>query len=88
MKYILYKHPVQKETLAIVQYLFHARSILLLPTCCIERNHPDWATDLPSIETEERRYVGLNECVEFFERQSGVDGVFALATDFKARRFL
>jgi hypothetical protein len=85
MKYILYKHPIQKDTLAIVQYL-HARGILLLPLVCIERNHPDWVTELPSIETEHSRYKGLKECIEFYEQQSGICGILALAKEFKEQK--
>lgn len=82
MRYILYKLPIQKETLAIVQYL-HARGILLLPSACIERNHPEWVTELPSIQTEHDKYVGLTQCLRFFEEQSGISGVLTLATEFK-----
>jgi hypothetical protein len=50
ISYILYKKPIQLETLYIVQYLYYLR-IICIPKCCIERNYPIWVNDLPSIET-------------------------------------
>jgi hypothetical protein len=69
MNYVLYKNPVQLETLEIVQYLHSQRYVKAEPLCCIERNHPAWATKLPSIETVYGdRYVGLNECIAYYEK--------------------
>lgn len=41
ISYVLYKKPIQYDTLYIVQYL-HYLGINIVPTCCIERNHPEW----------------------------------------------
>lgn len=46
--YILYKKPLQLDTLYIVQYL-HSINITFLPHSIFERNHPPNVTNLPSI---------------------------------------
>lgn len=43
--YILYKNPIQLETLAIVRY-YNIQENRTFP----EINHPSWATSLPSVE--------------------------------------
>ena len=81
--YILYKNPIQTDTLAIVQYL-HSHEIKMMPTHCIERNHPGWAVELPSIETTDgKRYIGLNQCVEFYQRATGKNNLLKEALVFK-----
>lgn len=85
--YILYKNPIQYDTLYIVQYL-HYLGINIIPTCCIERNHPSWVNELPSIETiskekEKERYVGLNECISFFEKITGIENLYEKSQIFK-----
>lgn len=87
LSYTLFKNPVQPDTLAVVQYLFHLRAPAVpLPSACVERNHPAWVTRLPSIETADgARYHGIDGCVAFFEGQTGIDGLLAKALDFKAR---
>ena len=71
IQYTLFKNPVQLDTLAIVQYL-HSCGVKAEPSRCIERCHPAWVTQLPSIEddTTGERFVGLLECVHFYERLS------------------
>lgn len=97
--YVLYKLPIQTETLSIVQYLHHeAPHLRQRPFACVERNHPDWianAMSLPAIEVLDdphlynagtrmrTRYSGLQECVDFFETYSGVSNLTRRASDFK-----
>jgi hypothetical protein len=85
-EYILYKLPIQYETLNIVQYLY-SKGYDARPACCIELNHPEWtARDLPSIETKTgKRYVGLRECTEFYAIDTGEnpDELILNATTFK-----
>lgn len=85
-EYILYKQPIQYETLHIVQYL-HFLGISLLPKHCIERSYPDWVTALPSIYVPQtgEQYIGLDECVLFFEQESGVQGILEESTCFKQK---
>jgi hypothetical protein len=81
--YILYKNPIQTDTLAIVQYL-HSNGINIIPTHCIERNHPIWAVELPSIETTDgKKYVGLNQCIEFYQHATGKNNILKEALVFK-----
>lgn len=47
--YTLYKNPIQLDTLYIVQYL-HYNKINFLPSIIIERNYPQFITDLPTIK--------------------------------------
>lgn len=83
MEYILYKHPVQLDTLFVVQYLHHL-GYDILPEYCIERNHPSWATDLPSIETiQGDRYIGLDECISFYETQTNQTDLLQRSSAFK-----
>ena len=80
--HVLYKEPVQLETLAIVRYLMSVR-IDLRPRACVERNHPQWATELPAIEDGAgNRHVGLRACVAFYESASGVEGLVAKSAGF------
>ena len=86
IQYTLFKNPVQLDTLAIVQYL-HSCGVQAEPAQCIERCHPAWVTQLPSIEdhTTGERFVGLIECERFYERLSGKGpGLLTRALAFKA----
>lgn len=83
MNYILYKNPIQLDTLAIVQYL-HSCGCHAQPKYCIERGHPAWVTELPSIETDGgQRYVGLDQCIQFYEHVSGRSDLLKDALAFK-----
>jgi hypothetical protein len=81
--YTLYKNPIQLDTLAIVQFL-HSIGIHLVPNACIERNHPGWVTELPSIETSDgRRYVGYDACIEFFQETTQITDLQQKSALFK-----
>lgn len=84
MEYILYKNPIQIDTLTIVQYL-HYNGHKATPKYCIERNYPPWVVDLPSIETisEQQRYVGLNNCILFYEKNYDIKDILAKSLNFK-----
>jgi hypothetical protein len=85
MTYILYKNPIQLDTLEIVQYLYSRGHKNVAPACCIERNHPTWVTMLPAIETMGgcHRYVGLDMCVKYWENLHGVTNLLDNAHKFK-----
>lgn len=72
--YVLYKRPVQPETLLWVRWLFHACGIDARPSVIVEREHPGWVTSLPSIKDldDGKTYVGLDACVQFLEHKTGV----------------
>ncbi len=72
--YVLFKHPLQLDTLSIVRFLCHKGHNDMRPVRCIERNHPAWAHDLPSIELASgERYVGLGSCIQFYAQETGQD---------------
>ncbi len=79
-EYILYKLPIQLETLYIVQYL-HANGIILLPKYIIERNHG--IVVLPTIIHNNNTYSGLLEVVKFYENASGINDLLTKAKDWK-----
>ena len=84
MRYILYKNPVQTETLEIVQYLYYIGKTDVLPSWCIERNYPIWVKQLPAIETDNgQKYVGLQECIKFYENQYNMPNVVFKSHNFK-----
>ena len=62
------------ETLAIVQYL-QTKGVDLLPAMMLERNHPDWVVETPSILCLESnvRFVGLDRCVDYYREAAGAD---------------
>lgn len=69
VNYILYKYPIQFETLTMVQYIHFVKKLTLLPLYCIERNHPSWTHDtLPCIHDLDHNiyYKGLRECEYFY----------------------
>lgn len=80
--YTLYKNPIQLETLYIVQYL-HSRNITFLPSIIIERNHPSFVTELPTIQYNHTVYKGLEEVISLYEHISGIDNVLEKAIEFK-----
>jgi hypothetical protein len=84
--YVLYKRPVQLDTLHVVQYLHHA-GISVEPQACIERNHPPWVASLPTIHdlTNQQVYVGLDACITFYERLSGIPDLLQKSRRFKER---
>lgn len=84
MAYVLHKAPVQLDTLRIVRYL-HSIGVDATPFYCVERGHPLWVTELPSIEADDgSRYVGFAACVAFFRRLTGLDGLAERAVAFEA----
>jgi hypothetical protein len=84
MNYVLYKKPIQLETLEIVQYLHSLGHRNVTPLCCIERNYPFWVTELPAIETENGdRYIGLDECVKYYEKSNGETELVSKSHKFK-----
>ena len=86
MEYDLFKEPIQVETLHIVQYLY-SMGIDARPLCIFERNHAAEATELPTIHARETDewFVGLDECVRFYSRLSGIEDVVVRAAEFKSR---
>lgn len=85
--YVLYKKPVQVDTLAIVRYLFHEHGFDARPSMCIERAHPAWVTELPSIMDldDDSVHVGFEECVKYFEKVSGVGNLAAAAKSIESQ---
>jgi hypothetical protein len=80
--YILYKNPIQLDTLYIVQYLWSI-NIHFLPESIIERNHPPFVTNLPTIVYNNHIYSGLPEVISFYEKISGIENLLEKATEFK-----
>lgn len=83
MKYILYKNPVQLDTLAIVHYLFSEKNIDLSPHVIFERNHPNWVSSIPSILYDDEKFIGLSECIRFYEKYSGITNLLSTALKWK-----
>lgn len=85
LKYILYKNPVQFETLAIVQYLY-SLGIDMRPNVILEQGHPKECVVLPSIMdvSNNMYYSGLEECIAFFETHTGMTDLLAKAQQFKS----
>lgn len=81
-KYILYKRPISLDTLYIVQYL-HFLGISLEPHTIIERQYPPHVTALPTIDCNGILYIGLAECVAFYEIQSQIRDILSLSYEFK-----
>lgn len=85
-QYTLYKNPIQLDTLAMVQYL-HSLGVKANLSRCIERCHPAWVTQLPTIvdDVTGEVFEGLHECERFYERISGRGpGLLLEALAFKA----
>lgn len=80
--YTLYKNPIQLDTLYIVQYL-HYNKINFLPSIIIERNCPQFITDLPTIKYNNCIYSGLTEVISLYENISGIDNILEKALEFK-----
>jgi hypothetical protein len=80
--YVLYKNPIQLETLNIVQYL-HYNNIIFLPNTIIERNYPHFITELPTIVYNNNIYSGLTEVVSLYETISGINDLLNKANNFK-----
>ena len=82
--YTLYKNPIQLETLYIVQYL-HYKNIMFLPSIIIERNYPQFVTELPTINYKNKIYNGLVEIISLYENISGIDNILEKAIEFKVQ---
>ena len=82
--YTLYKNPIQLETLYIVQYL-HYKNIMFLPSIIIERNYPQFVTELPTINYKNKNYNGLVEIISLYENISGIDNILEKAIEFKVQ---
>lgn len=85
VKYILYKSPVQLDTLAIVQYLA-SLDIDMSPFMIYERGYPEACIQLPSIFEVDTNllYSGLKESILFFEKHTGISNLLDKALEFKA----
>jgi hypothetical protein len=86
IEYILYKNPVQMETLSIVQYL-HSEGILFLPKAIFERGYPQEISKLPSIYdlTEKKLYHGIEEVIKYYEKKTKIKKLLKKANDFKVK---
>lgn len=84
--YVLYKEPISPDTLNIVRYL-HAQGIDARPASIVERDHPQECRQLPTIyDTKGREwYVGLESCLYFFEKFTGLRWIHVEATLFADR---
>ena len=82
VSYTLFKNPVQLDTLAIVQYA-KACGKDVTPMLTIERNHPLSITALPAIQCGSEQYVGIDECVRFYEIHTGIDDILQKALIWK-----
>jgi hypothetical protein len=80
--YILYKNPIQLETLYIVQYLNY-NNIDFLPNIIIEKNYPNFVKNLPTIYYKNKFYNGLEEVISLYENISGIDNILQKAIEFK-----
>lgn len=85
--YALYKNPVSPETLSIVQYLYSQGHADCLPSICVERGWPEWATELPCILDLDTstKWVGLQACAVYFEQRYSLEPLTLLeqALEFK-----
>jgi hypothetical protein len=82
MSYILYKNALQLDTLKIVRYL-HFNGKSNLPKYVIERSHPEWVTELPSlIEYDGTKHIGKSEVIKYYENKSGIDDILNKANLF------
>jgi hypothetical protein len=83
MAYVLYKHPIQYDTLNIVRYL-HSIGKSNEPLHCIERNYPDWVLELPSIkELNGATHIGFENVVKYYENVSGITDLLEKVNIFK-----
>lgn len=82
--HILCKNPIQLDTLAVVRFLFHEYCFDARPAFCIERCHPEWATELPAIKDGDSVYVGLDACIKYYEKISGACDLASKAFGFDA----
>lgn len=80
--YVLYKNPIQIETLNIVQYL-HYNKISFLPHTIIERSHPSFVKELPTIVYNNKTYSGLSQVISLYEEISGISNLLEKANEFK-----
>lgn len=80
--YTLYKNPIQLDTLYIVQYL-HYNKIVFLPNKIIERNFPQFVTNLPTVVYDNCIYDGLSNVISLYEKMSGIDHILEKAMEFK-----
>jgi hypothetical protein len=80
--YILYKNPIQLDTLAIVRFI-HFSGKPVIPRYCVEINHPKWVVNLPSIEEYNgNRHVGINEVVKYYESKTGITDLLKKSEEF------
>jgi hypothetical protein len=83
IEYILYKKPIQLETLYIVQYL-HSLGIIFVPNAIFERGIPLEIYKLPSIYdlNENKLYHGLDETIDFYEKKTQINNLLIKSIDF------
>lgn len=82
--YILYKNPIQYDTLYIVQYLYSI-GINIKPCACVEREYPLEVFELPAIYDLPSKvfHVGLEPVVEYYELKTGISGLLEKSSKFK-----
>lgn len=69
MNYILYKNPIQLDTLAIIQYVHNINKDVSMPKYIYERNYPLNIKVLPTIYLidKDKYYEGIDEIIEFYK---------------------
>ena len=82
MNYILYKDPIDLNTLAIVRYL-HNIEIEGTPKHCIERNH-NIIGPLPTIYciSTDKFYYGFDKCVRYYELNTNIKNLYSKSEEF------
>lgn len=71
--YILYKHPIQDDTQAIVRYCHH-KGYLIMPCVIYERHMDIEEEQLPAIYDADNHlwYYGINDVVKFYRLNTGL----------------
>jgi hypothetical protein len=73
---------MQINSLYIHKYL-QSLQIDVTPKHIITENYPNIITEFPSIQYNNKYYIGLDECIKFYEHITGIQYLHEKALQFK-----
>lgn len=79
---ILFKNPIQYDTLYIVRYLHSLGFHDSVPNHIIERNHPTYIKELPTLSVEHRYYIGIENIIKYYENKYKINNLLDKSIKF------
>ena len=79
---ILFKNPIQYDTLYIVRYLHSLGYYDSIPKMIIERNYPVNVIELPTLFVDNEYFYGLTNIILYYEKKYNIKNLLEKSIKF------